>query len=272
MIFADQTPLGKQSVYSAQYDPGLLYPLERATKRAELGLVNPLPFDGLDIWNAYELSWLESETHKPRIALVELYFPCHSPYMVESKSLKLYFNAFNQSVFESPDRVKQTIVRDLSQLVKAPVGVVLKLPPFSPLELRSFSGVCLDDLPVKIHSFDYDPTLLQIGQEKASEALFSDLLKSNCLITQQPDWASVYIVYEGWKIDHPSLLRYIISYRQHDEFGEQCAERIFTDILRHCKPEKLSVYLRYTRRGGIDINPFRSNFQQFPDNVRNARQ
>jgi len=261
-------PLGKQSRYPDTYDPGQLYPVPRASKRAELGLKAELPFVGEDLWNGYEISWLNLKG-KPIAALGQFRFPCHSTNIVESKSFKLYLNSFNQSKFESCAQVCALMEEDLSSAAGAAVQVEL-----SPLDqptalsdawhITSLGGECLDHLDIEIDSYQTDPTLLDAttvtGTCNATvmQTLYSHLLKSNCLITSQPDWASIWIQYQGQQLDHAALLRYLISFRQHNEFHEQCVERIFTDLWHHCELEKLSVYARYTRRGGLDINPWRS--------------
>ncbi|MCA1797576.1 MAG: NADPH-dependent 7-cyano-7-deazaguanine reductase QueF [Geobacteraceae bacterium] len=261
-------PLGKHTKYPATYDAEQLYPVPRASKRAELGLKAELPFIGEDLWNAYEISWLNLRG-KPLATLGQFRFPCHSTHIVESKSFKLYLNSFNQSRFESCAQVRALMKEDLSSATGAAVQVEL-FPLDHPAALSdawhitSLEGECLDHLDIEIDSYRTDPTLLDANPrlhanaDVVSETLYSHLLKSNCLITSQPDWASVWIQYQGQQLDHAALLRYLISFRQHNEFHEQCVERIFTDLWRHCELEELSVYARYTRRGGLDINPWRS--------------
>ncbi len=273
----DQSPLGKPATYQNQYDPSLLFAIARQTKRDELGLTGTLPFFGIDIWNAYEVSWLNLRG-KPQIALATVTVPADSPHIVESKSFKLYLNSLNQTRLAGPETVLDLLRADLSAAVGAPVQVVL-LPPdkFDTLQMGELEGMLLDRLDIEVEEYDRpNPALLQSNQEEApvEETLVSHLLKSNCLVTGQPDWGSVQIRYVGPPINQEGLLRYLISFRNHDEFHEQCVERIFTDILRQCKPQKLSVYARYTRRGGLDINPWRSNFTtgKFPSNLRSGRQ
>lgn len=268
-------PLGKQTDYRSEYDPGLLCPFPRKVKRDEIGVGAELPFDGFDIWNAYELSWLNGKG-KPVVAMTEFRFPCRSAHLIESKSFKLYLNSYNQTRFDDFEKVRQTMANDLSLAAGEPVEVrLLSAAEFSSERIEPLPGLCIDDLDIEVGSYSLDPTLLEGAadpQQQVSETLHSNLLKSNCLVTNQPDWGSVLIRYQGAKIDHEALLRYLISFRQHNEFHEQCVERIFVDLMRYCRPEKLSVYARYTRRGGLDINPFRSNFETDIDNLRLARQ
>jgi 7-cyano-7-deazaguanine reductase len=273
--FEQNLPLGKPTAYRDEYDPGLLCPFPRAPKRAELGLQGPLPFGGFDLWNAYELSWLTLKG-RPVVAMAEFRFPCTSRLLIESKSFKLYLNSFNQTRFADFAAVIAVLERDLAGASGAPVSVVLQsLAAGTGSTLADLPGRCLDDLDVAIDRYDYAPELLagavDAGQV-VEETLHSHLLKSNCLVTHQPDWASILIRYRGPRIDHDALLRYLVSFRRHSEFHEQCVERIFTDLLRHCRPEQLTVYARYTRRGGLDINPFRSNFESELPNWRLARQ
>ncbi|NJC89399.1 MAG: NADPH-dependent 7-cyano-7-deazaguanine reductase QueF [Desulfuromonas sp.] len=273
--FGNNLPLGKPTSYRDEYDPALLCPFPRAPKRAELGLDAALPFAGFDLWNAYELSWL-NPAGKPVVAMAEFRFSCTSPFLIESKSFKLYLNSFNQTRFADFAAVAATVERDLARACGA--SVVVRLLPLSAVTgtaVAALPGRCLDDLDVVIDRYDYDPTLLDGAADPGrmvEETLHSHLLKSNCLVTRQPDWASVLIRYRGPAIDPAALLRYLVSFRRHSEFHEQCVERIFTDLLRHCRPELLTVYARYTRRGGLDINPFRSNFETDLPNWRLARQ
>lgn len=268
----NSSPLGKKSSYISFYNPDLLFPIPREEKRREIGILEKPPFKGFDIWNAYEFSWLNAKG-KPQVAVAEFLIPCESFNIIESKSLKLYLNSFNQSRFSDKKEVGEILLRDLSESVKSSVELNLFSPAeFYRLQIRRFEGTCLDDLDVAIDCYTVNPSFLSHSSDFVEEVLYSDLLKSNCLVTGQPDWASVEIKYKGLKIDREGLLRYIVSFREHDEFHEQCVERIFMDILRYCKPERLTVYARYTRRGGIDINPFRSNYESKRDNRRTYRQ
>lgn len=268
-------PLGQPTAYRDLYDPELLCPFPRAPKRDELGLGAVLPFDGFDLWNAYELSWL-TPAGKPVVAMAEFRFPCTSPALIESKSLKLYLNSFNQTRFADLTAVAATLEADLTRGCGAPAAIRLfPLSACAGLAIADLPGRCLDDLDVAIDRYAHAPELLAGAADPSvptEETLHSHLLKSNCLVTRQPDWASILIRYRGPRIDAKALLRYLVSYRQHSEFHEQCVERIFMDLLHHCRPERLTVYARYTRRGGLDINPFRSNFERELPNWRLARQ
>ena len=272
----EDSPLGKLASYVTEYDPGLLFPIARRLQRDALGLSGTLPFFGVDIWNAYELSWLNLRG-KPQIAIVTVMVPADSPNIIESKSMKLYLNAYNQTRLAGGDAVLELLRADLSAGFGAPVQVSLTAPDaFEILRMRELDGLLLDRLDIEIDTYSPDPGLLRAEREGAivEETLVSHLLKSNCLVTGQPDWGSVQIHYVGAPIDQEGLLRYLIGFREHHEFHEHCVERIFVDILRQCRPQKLAVYVRYTRRGGIDINPWRTNFStgQRPPNSRNARQ
>lgn len=272
---AEFSPLGKSSAYETQYAPALLFPIARQQKRDELGLTGTLPFYGVDIWNAYELSWLNLRG-KPQVAIATITAPADSPNIIESKSFKLYLNSFNQTRLASIDELRALLQQDLSAGFGAPMQIKLSSPDgFSALTMGELDGVLLDRLDVEIASYTPDPGLLTAthGHAPVEEKLTSHLLKSNCLVTGQPDWASVQIHYVGDQINQEGLLKYLIGFREHNEFHEQCVERIFMDIWRQCAPQKLAVYARYTRRGGLDINPWRSNFSgQPPLNLRTARQ
>ncbi|WP_438395317.1 NADPH-dependent 7-cyano-7-deazaguanine reductase QueF [Caballeronia sp. DA-9] len=272
----EQSSLGKPVQYRAHYDPTLLFPIDRASGRAAIGLAAQLPFFGTDIWNGYELSWLNRKG-KPQIAVATFIVPADSPNIVESKSFKLYLGSFSQTAFDSIDEVRALIRKDVSALCGANVSVQLVAPyEFGvKLKMEEFEGLSLDRLDLDADIYTPDPSLLSaaVGESPVDETVFSNLLKSNCPVTGQPDWGSVQIRYVGAPIDHAGLLRYIISYREHTGFHELCVEQIFMDIMRECKPERLAVYARYTRRGGLDINPFRTNFNlPLPDNARLARQ
>ena len=268
-------PLGTHSDYPRHYDPGLLFPIERALGRAELGLVEtvPLPFHGVDLWNAYELSWLDRRG-KPMVAIATLRVPASSPRLVESKSLKLYLNSFNQERLDDAASLQARLVEDLSRACGAAVTVELRgSDAFARQQLNELDGECIDSMELDIR--DYGPPQphhLRCGGGEVSQVLVSHLLKSNCPVTGQPDWASVQLSYSGAAIDRAGLLRYLVSFRDHAGFHEQCVERIFIDIQRQCAPRRLSVYARYTRRGGLDINPWRSSEPGLPANPRGARQ
>jgi len=271
----DQSPLGKTSTYQAEYAPELLFPIPRTPKRDELGLSGTLPFFGVDIWNAYELSWLNLRG-KPQGAIATFTVPADSPNIVESKSFKLYLNSFNQTRLANADALLTLLRDDLAQGFGANVHISLYTPEqFANLKMGELDGLLLDRLDIEVDAYRPAPELLKADFDASivEETLVSHLLKSNCLVTGQPDWASVQIRYAGPQIDQEGLLRYLIGFREHNEFHEQCVERIFVDILRQCRPNKLAVYARYTRRGGLDINPWRSNFSSGkPPNLRGARQ
>lgn len=272
----EASPLGKTTSYQSEYAPSLLFAIPRQQKREEIGITGTLPFFGMDIWNAYELSWLNLRG-KPQVAIATFTVPADSPNIVESKSFKLYLNSFNQTRLASPEAVTDLLRTDLTAGFGAPVQVKLTLPDaFSSLQMGELEGLLLDRLDIEVGAYTPAPSLLKASQEEAmvEETLVSHLLKSNCLVTGQPDWGSVQIRYVGAQINQEGLLQYLIGFRNHNEFHEQCVERIFMDILRQCRPQKLAVYARYTRRGGLDINPWRSNFttSQRPSNLRSARQ
>lgn len=259
----DNAPLGKNTAYVSQYQPGLLFPIARQSKRDELGILaaDALPFEGSDVWQSYEISWL-NQSGKPIVRVARFIVPCQSKCLIESKSFKLYLNSFNQSQFESEQQVKNLIQQDLSQAAGATVEVIfLSEQEVVQQGVTAWSAHCIDSLNIQTECYHVCSDLLALASnaQPVSESLCSHLLKSNCPVTGQPDWGSVLVVYEGKQIDHASLLKYLISFRCHDEFHEQCVERIYIDIMRQCQPEKLTVYACYTRRGGLDINPIRSS-------------
>ena len=271
----DDLSLGKQVDYEFEYNPDLLQGVPRSLSRDTLDLANSsLPFDGIDTWTGYELSWLNLKG-KPNVAILECHVPITSENLIESKSFKLYLNSFNQTKFASAEDVRQVLQADLSACAGETVEVKLILPEqFTSLQFKEFEGTLLDSLDVEIEQYSPNTQFLALAKSGAEvkETLISHLLKSNCLITSQPDWASIQIRYEGKAIEHEGLLKYLISFRQHNEFHEQCVERIYNDIMQHCQPDKLTVCARYTRRGGLDINPFRSNYEAPYANHRQARQ
>lgn len=268
-----ELPLGRSVDYDSAYDPGLLFPIARAAGRARLGLDEPLPFHGWDLWNAYELSWLDA-LGKPRVAWGEFRFPAQSPAIVESKSFKLYLNSLNQQRFDNVDLVRDTLRRDLGAGVGADVEVAVHLPEtWSRFPIVEPEGRCLDELPLGISRYEPAPEYLRtISPAVVSRRLFSRLLRSRCPVTGQPDWGTVQIAYTGPEIDEAGLLAYIVSFRQHQDFHEQCVERMFADILERCAPHQLCVYARYLRRGGLDINPYRSTGAEPAPNPRLFRQ
>ncbi len=257
--------LGKATNYCSEYNPDLLQAVPRSLNRDDLSLtIDNLPFIGEDVWYGYELSWLNTKG-KPVVAVAEFRFPCTSPNIVESKSFKLYLNSFNQSKFDSFDTVEKILIKDLSATAQAPSSVKLFAVDDCPaLAISTQIATCIDDIDLTIENYQFNANLLidtnndENRKEQVDERLVSHLLKSNCLITNQPDWATIYIEYKGQKINHESLLAYLISFRQHNEFHEQCVERIFCDIMNLCQVDTLTVFARYTRRGGLDINPYRS--------------
>ncbi|RJX67521.1 NADPH-dependent 7-cyano-7-deazaguanine reductase QueF [Vibrio sinensis] len=267
--------LGKKTEYTNQYDPSLLQPVPRSLNRNDLHLGDTLPFKGSDLWTLYELSWLNAKG-LPQVAVGEVTIPATSANLIESKSFKLYLNSFNQTRFSDWEKVEATLVQDLSACAGETVSVTVRpVQDYTDSLIVTMHGDCIDDQDIEITHYDFDDTLLEEAteQDEVEECLHSHLLKSNCLITNQPDWGSVEIQYQGKKINREALLRYIVSFREHNEFHEQCVERIFTDIMRYCQPTKLTVYARYTRRGGLDINPYRSTEQVEPShNQRMARQ
>lgn len=269
----DASPLGKSSTYINTYTPNLLFPIPRKIKRDEIRIKDQLPFTGVDIWTGYELSWLNSKG-KPVVAIGEFWIPCESPFIIESKSFKLYLNSFNNSRFETADQVKAIIEKDLSDRAGAEIKVNLYSTESEHLRLGKLRGQCLDDLDIDCSQYTPDPRLLTTGKEVIQETVYTHLLKSNCLVTGQPDWGSIEIMYRGPKINHENLLRYIVSLRDHNEFHEQCVERIYCNLMEFCRPEWLSVYARYTRRGGLDINPYRVSpgSDPIPSNTRLTRQ
>ncbi|RUO58551.1 NADPH-dependent 7-cyano-7-deazaguanine reductase QueF [Pseudidiomarina insulisalsae] len=266
--------LGQATHYPEHYDASLLQPVPRQLNRTPIGIAEqaPLPFHGTDFWTGYELSWL-NPGGMPQVAIGYFQVPATSPNLIESKSFKLYLNSFNATKWQSWQEVEERLVSDLTSCAGAPVQVQLRAPDAAGHEVGRLSGSSLDDQQISISSYDYNPELLQhASNEHVTERLYTHLLKSNCLITNQPDWGSLAIHYHGRAIDHGALLRYIVSFRNHNEFHEQCVERIFMDLTQRLDIDKLSVYARYTRRGGLDINPFRSNFETAPELTRLSRQ
>ncbi len=263
-------PLGETVDYNSAYNPALLFPILRTQGRALIGIQQSLPFFGEDYWRAFEVSWLNQQG-KPLVCMATFCFPCTTPFLIESKSFKLYLNSFNQQVFHSQDSVKKTLEQDLSQASGGRVSVDF-ISLNAPVTLESIAGILLDDLAITTDVYTVQPDFLTTLGGQVSETLSSHLLKSNCPVTGQPDWASVSIQYTGPKINREGLLKYIISFRHHDEFHEQCVERMFVDIMQRCRPSVLSVYARYTRRGGLDINPFRSSVDTRITHQRLVRQ
>ena len=288
----EKSQLGKVSAYIDQYDASLLFPIPRAGKRLEIGIAGAAPFLGADMWTAFELSWLNLRG-KPQVALAHFTIPCETLNIVESKSFKLYLNSYNNTRFVDAQEVKDRLRADITEAVwrgtasmpgsvpevasvPSSIGVSLvAMAAFDQEPVQELDGLSLDRLDLDCEHYTPAPELLSATRDEApvSEVLVSNLLKSNCLVTGQPDWGSVQISYTGDQIDQAGLLQYIVSFRNHNEFHEQCVERIFMDVWTRCKPSKLTVYARYTRRGGLDINPFRTSHPQaLPRNIRTARQ
>jgi 7-cyano-7-deazaguanine reductase len=267
------SPLGHAATYADRYDPSLLFAVDRKPLRDELGIGDRLPFGGVDRWNAYELSWLD-RAGKPCIAIASFDVPADSPRIVESKSVKLYLTAFNLTRFDGADAVAAAIARDIGQATGAPVRVALTPPErFDSLALTEPAGVSIDDAPLAGEALAPRADMLKAAGDAVDERLFTRLFRSVCPVTGQPDYASVEVAYRGARIDREALLRYLVSFRRHAGFHEHCVERIFIDVLRGCAPASLSVYARFTRRGGVDINPYRASGDALPPpSGRDARQ
>jgi 7-cyano-7-deazaguanine reductase len=276
MTTFDGSPLGKATDYPDRYDASLLFAVPRAPQRAALGIEGNLPFSGCDVWNAYEITWLDLQG-RPRVAIGEFRVRAESPAMVESKSLKLYLGSFAQEPLASATALGARIATDLRRVCGDEVAVALTpaatFEAAVPSRLGSTGTESIDETEVTIEVSHPDPALLAHAEASVDEALCSSLFRSTCPVTGQPDYADVFIRYRGPRIDRAGLLRYLVSFRRHAAFHEACVERIFVDIANRCRPERLSVYARFMRRGGIDINPFRSNFELAPpDNIRTPRQ
>lgn len=254
----ESSPLGKQSNYITSYQPDLLYPITRRQLWKETGLYSKQPYYGMDIWNAYEVSWLNRKG-LPQMALAQVCIPCGSQNIIESKSFKLYLNSFNQTHLTDQNELLQRLQQDLTQSAEGNVQVYLFGLDDPAMTVVPISGECIDTQDIAINRYHPDTNLLQVTDAGyRQEKLYSHLLKSNCPVTGQPDWATLVVDYQGPTIDRAGLLAYIVSFRKYGDFHEQCVERIFLDILQHCKPEQLTVFARYVRRGGLDINPYRS--------------
>jgi 7-cyano-7-deazaguanine reductase len=273
MTALDRSPLGKPTTYPDRYDPELLFPIARADAREALGLTGALPFGGVDLWTAYEISWLDAGG-KPQVGVGRFRIPAGSPRIVESKSLKLYLGSFAQESAVESSEVVRRIESDLTRACGAPVAVALDPPTdIAALHPTSLPGESLDALAIATDVYEPAPALLVASGRHVDETLRSALFRSRCPVTGQPDYGDVMIRYRGPRIERGGLLRYLISYRRHAAFHESCVERMFVDVLARCAPQALTVYARFLRRGGIDINPFRSNFETAPpDDVRTARQ
>ena len=267
--------LGKEVSYESLYNPELLAAVSRQQTRNEINIKQSSPFKGVDIWNAWELSWLNLRG-KPQVACARFSYSSESSHLVESKSLKLYLNSLNQSQFSSSIEVASTIADDLEKIVHSTVNVEIYEADGNWPGLDKPKGICLDEMDIVISEYQLAPELLidsaDQDDEPISERLYSHLFKSNCMVTGQPDWATVFINYTGKPIKHKAILKYLISFRNHQAFHEPCVERIFTDLMEYCSPDELSVYCRFTRRGGLDINPYRSTSDKIPENLREWRQ
>jgi 7-cyano-7-deazaguanine reductase len=272
---AEDSPLGKASRYVSTYTPGLLFPIPRLAKWAELGLTaSTLPYVGVDIWNCYELSWL-LPSGKPVVAIAEFSIPADSPNIIESKSFKLYLNSLNQTAFDTTEAVRACLMKDLGAAAGKPVEVrILRLADVQAQGMAGLPGVCVDDLDIAPSDYSHPrPELLRCDPARqVEESVHSHLLRSNCPVTGQPDWGSLAVSYSGAALDHASFLAYLVSFREHSDFHEQCVERVFLDLQGLLKPERLTVFARYVRRGGLDINPYRSTHDMTFDNARLARQ
>lgn len=258
-------PLGKEVPAPLTHDPSVLYPVKRQKR--------DFTIYGFDIWRAYELSWLNAKG-KPVVAILECIYPVESQNIIESKSLKLYLEGISNTIFESSNVLQETIRQDLSAVLSTPWLSInlIKQKDFQSISWQTtLKGSCLDTLDIEVATYHRDPSVLHTEDSYANETLYSDLLKSYCPITHQPDWGSVVIEYQGRRISHTSLLQYVISYRNHTGFAEDCCEQIFTDIQTKCHPEHLRISLWYLRRGGIDINPVRSSYPLKPDTVQKWR-
>lgn len=266
----DQIPLGQATTYPDRYAPDLLYAIARTDSREALGIGAALPFGGVDVWNAWELTWLNADG-VPQVAVAQLQVPATAPNIVESKSLKLYLNSFAMDAHSTAESLRAVIKRDLSACVNDDVDVTLRFAD-DPFTIDVLPGTCIDQEPARCDNYAVDANSLRAGHAVVNESLHSHLLRSLCPVTGQPDIGSIVISYAGPRIDPEGLLHYIVSYRNHSDFHEACVERMFLDIKARCNPDKLSVHALYQRRGGIDINPFRSNTAEPPPNLRLWRQ
>lgn len=272
--YSTDLPLGRPALASTSYDPDQLRSVSRKTARQDIGIGenSPLPFWGEDVWNCWELSWLDSEG-KPVIAVAEIRIPVTTPNMVESKSLKLYLNSFSMTRINSPETLRQTLARDIGRIVEGTVSIQLILPEaFGQLRIMEPEGICIDRQNITVTEYTINPDLLVVEKQSVSQSLFSRLIRTNCPVTGQPDWATLCVTYTGSRIRPDSLLRYFVSFRQHQGFHESCVETMFCHILQKCRPETLTLSARFTRRGGIDINPFRSTEKSSGPNYRDPRQ
>ncbi len=264
-------PLGQTVEMPDTYAPEVLFAIPRADARRALGITGALPFSGQDLWNAWELTWL-AENGRPTAAQCRIRVPADSPSLVESKSLKLYLNSFAMSRFPDAPAVAGIIREDLARLTGVPVGVELESPAAAARAIQALPGRLIDELEVACDAWEVDASLLEAGGEIVEESLHTHLLRSLCPVTGQPDSGSLLVSYRGARIAPESLLRYVTSFRRHQDFHESCVERVFLDIMDRCAPDVLTVYARYQRRGGIDINPYRSTDPAPPADLRLWRQ
>ena len=269
-----ENPLGKQTVYPQQYSPELLVGIPREENRSKLGITESLPFSGVDLWNAWECSWLDNRG-KPVSIILRLAIPCSSPYIVESKSLKLYFNSLNQHRFSSEEEAVGTVHTDLTRIIGAEIDIALVTLDSFALQTQPVTGTCLDSINLQPTAVKPDSTLLQSDTLSlpVSDVVYTNLFRSLCPITSQPDWATVCVSYQGSPLDKPGLLHYLLSFRNHQDYHEHCVERIYTDILAKCSLDALTVEASFLRRGGIDINPIRTthpanSYLDFPRYLR----
>ncbi len=266
------THLGR-SVQDNDIDASVLNPIARVEARRSLPMTG-IPFSGADFWTAYELAWLD-QNGMPKLAIADIRVACESENIIESKSMKLYLNSFYKKQMESVSAVAEKIRSELCEVLRGSVAVELfTLEAFREQHpIKTQKGYCLDNHRVEPINFGPAPEILITkGHKKVSETLFCHLLRTKCPVTSQPDWASIYVMYRGKSIDRDALFRYIISYREHSDFHEQCVERIFCDILNYCNPTELTVWARFLRRGGLDINPYRTNSETYPLRIRETRQ
>lgn len=268
----DELLLGKQVPMVSHYSPELLFSIPRREARESLGLAEPLPFEGVDIWHAYELSWLDSND-KAQVRVGRFSIPATTPNLVESKSFKLYLNSLNNAVFDDDTAALACIARDVSAAAGGDVALALFDPDDPAIAPGQPGGECIDSAAGRWPRREPEAAMLQCDAATVvEEQLYSHLLRSLCPVTGQPDWATLWLHYRGPALDHAALLSYILAYREHQEFHEQCVERIYRDIWQRCRPEFLHLQAFYTRRGGLDINPFRSSGGGQPPWLRLARQ
>jgi len=272
-VVMDEGPLGQPTEYPTTYTPSLLHSMNRDMARARAGVVNAQNLRGEDVWTGYEFSWLNTEG-KPMVAALRLRVPCQSPAIVESKSVKLYLGSFAQTRFESLADVQHTLDQDITLAFRSPVILELLELVHLNSQPQESPGVCLDDLDIRTDVYQRDASLLRCDDSDVTvnETLFTHLFRSLCPVTAQPDWASVSVAYTGKPINRAALLKYLVSYRNHQAFHETTIEQIFCDIRDVCAPDRLSVYGRFQRRGGLDINPFRSDNSDSAPAWRTPRQ